>query len=188
MTSASTLNLIRAVAVLLLAPGALRMFHLLRGRAMRGLASKWGFRYFGQPAPPNWLWNPSHLKTVPPVPTWLSRFHPSGQRIRQVWNVIEGRQNGILVLIFDCVIGEYKGGHPCTLIACQTERDPFVGVTSWDRVVQSHGWTVLHGSWLFWFSWTMGIKRIEDHLTRLRNAPRGEPDHRQVGEQSILAD
>ena len=160
------LDIIKMLAMLSLILGLVRIIHMLRGRAMRAFAARSGFRYIGPPAPPKWLWNPSHFKSSPPLPTWISSFRPSGFRIRQVWNVIEGRRNGISVLIFDCVIG-YRGGHPCTLIVCQTEQSPFGKVTSPDRVIQSHGWTVLHGVWFLWFSWTMGIERIDEHLNQL---------------------
>lgn len=162
------------VGTVLLILGALRIVHLFRGRAMRSLAAKWGYQYIGPPAPPRWWWNPSRLKIGPPVPAWVSHFYPSGQRIRQVWNVIEGHENGVPALIFDCVIGEYKGGQPCTLIACQTEQDPFGVVTAADRVVQSHEWTVLHGVWFLWFSWWMGARRIDRHLKGLQIA-QGSP-------------
>ena len=147
--------------------GVVRIVHLIRSRAMRALAAKRGFRYIGSAAPLKWWWNPSRLEIRPPVPIWIFDPSPTGCRIRQVWNVIEGRKNGVYLLIFDAVVGEYKGGHPCTLIACQTEQNPFGRVTSSDRVVQTHGWTVLHGVWFLWFSWTMGIKRIDDHLSEL---------------------
>ncbi len=145
--------------------GALRIVHMFRARAMRALAARWGLRYIGPPAP-KW-WNPSHLKISPPLPGWFSQFHPSGRRIRQVWNVIEGRQNGVPVLIFDSVVGQYRGGAPCTLIACETEQNPFGTVSSPDRVIQSHGWTVLHGVWFLHFSWTMGIEGLDNHVKEL---------------------
>jgi hypothetical protein len=144
-----------------------RIVQMLRANAMRTLAARWGFQYIGPTAPPKWWWNPSHLDIRPPLPIWISRFSPCGERIRQVWNVIEGRKNGLPVLIFDSVIGEYRGGHPCTLVAYQTEQNPFGVVTGVDRAVQTHGWTVLHGVWFLWFSWTMGVKRLDDHLSKL---------------------
>jgi hypothetical protein len=167
MSAVTADNLLVLVGTVLLILGAVRIFHMFRAGAMRAFAAQRGFQYIGPPAPPSWWWNPSHLKTSPPVPAWISNFHPSGFRIRQVWNVIEGQQNGIMVLIFDTVIGEWKGGQPCTLIACKTEQNPFVMTTSRDRVIQSHGWTVLHGVRLLWFSWFMGTKRIGDHVNEL---------------------
>lgn len=167
MSAVTTNSFLFLPATVLAILGAVRIMHMLRGRSMRAFSERRGFKYNGPPAPPNWLWNPSHFKSSPPLPIWISRFRPSGWRIRQVWNVIEGEKNGMSILIFDCVIGEYKGGQPCTLIVCQTEQNPFGIVTSPDRVVQSHGWTVLHGVWLLWFSWTMGIKRIDDHVNTL---------------------
>lgn len=145
--------------------GALRIMHMFRARAMRALAAKWGFQYIG-PQVPKW-WNPSHLQISPPLPGWLSGFHPTGRRIRQIWNVIEGQQDGALVLVFDTIVG-LRGGAPCTFIACQTETNPFGTVSSPDRIGQFHGWAVLYGICFLWFSWMMSIKRIDDHLNKLR--------------------
>lgn len=146
--------------------GGLRVVHISRARAMRALAARWGFQYIGPPAP-KW-WNPSHLKIRPPLPVWFSQFYPSGRRIRQVWNVIEGKKNGVSVLIFDGVVGGYRGSAPCSLIACQTEQSPFGTVGSPDRMIQSHGWTILHGVWFLQFSWTMGVKRLDNYMKELR--------------------
>jgi len=144
---------------------ALRIMHIFRARAMRALAVRLGFQYIG-PSAPKW-WNPSHLKISPPLPAWLSHVHPSGRQIRQIWNVIEGQQNGVSVLIFDSAVG-LRGGAPCTLVACQIAENPFGIIKSSDRLIQPHGWTVLHGVWFLWFSWFMGIKRLDNHVSKLR--------------------
>jgi hypothetical protein len=157
-----TTNFLPVLVVLALILGIVRLFHMFRARALRILATKWGFRYVGPPAP-KW-WNPSHSKVSPPLPVGFSAV---GFSIRQVWNVIEGQQNGAAVFIFDGIIGA-KGGAPCTFIACQTEQNTFGTVTSPDRLIQSHGWTVLHGVWFLWFSWTMGVQRLEHYLKKLR--------------------
>ena len=146
------IKLLWILAICLSIAAALRIVDLLRARAMRALAARLDFEYIGPGAPPNWLWNPPHFHTPPSLPSWVSHLSPSGQRIRQVWNVISGNIDGVPVRIFDCVIGEFKGGHPCTVIACQTEQNPFLTVTSKDRVLSTHGWSVLHGSWFLWFS------------------------------------
>lgn len=154
-----------APAIVVAALALVRVIHLLRARAMRAFAARWGFRYIGPSAPPSWWWNPPFTMGSPPVGTL--HFHPPGIAIRQVWNVIEGHRNGITVLIFDGIWGS-RGGQPCTLIACKTEQNPFGMATSADQVIQSHGWTVLYGVWFLWFSWTMGIKRLDDHIGELR--------------------
>ena len=147
MVSMMLLKFLWVLGTVSLIAGVARIVHLVRVHAMRAFAARSGFQYIGPGAPPNWLWN---------------------QRIRQVWNVTQGSSNGIPVLIFDSVIGEYKGGHPCTVIACEAEQNPFVTVTSADRVLSTHGWTVLHGSWFLWFSWTIGVKRLDARLNELR--------------------
>ena len=163
-------KLLWVVAFYFLIAGALRIVHLVRARAMRALASRLNFEYIGPGAPPNWLWNPSQFHAHPPLPSWIPHLRPSGQSIRQVWNVTKGKVDDASVLIFDCVIGDYKGGNPCTVIMCQTEQDPFVSVTSKDRTSTTHGWSILHGSCFLWFSWTMGINRLEEHLNEMRIA------------------
>jgi hypothetical protein len=168
MISVTLLKFLWVLALVSLIAGVVRIVHLIRGRAMRAFAERLGFEYIGPGAPPNWLWNPTRFDTHAPLPSWISHLRPCGQRIRQVWNVTQGNRNGIPVLIFDSVIGEYKGGQPCTVIACQTEENPFITVTSADRILSTHGWTVLHGSWFLWFSWTMGVKRLDAHLNELK--------------------
>lgn len=153
------------VAVLMFAAvlGAVRIMHFFRARAMRRLALKWGFRYLGPTAPPQWWWNTSRPKISAPLPGWLSRLG-----ISQTWNIIEGRNNGTSVFIFDGVIGTVRS-HPCTYIACETEQNPFPMTTSVEPVIQTHGWTVLHGVWFLWFSWFMGVGRLDRHLSYVRS-------------------
>jgi len=168
MAFAMLIKLLWVLAIYFAIAGVFRIVHLIRARAMRAFAARSGFEYIGPGAPPNWLWNPSHFHAPPHLPSWISHLRPNGQRIRQVWNVTKGNIDGMSVMIFDCVIGEYRGGHPCTVVACQTEQDPFVTVTSIDRVSATHGWSILNGSWFLWFSWTMGIRRLEAHLNDTR--------------------
>ena len=84
------------------------------------------------------------------------------------------------MFIFDGVIGEYKGGAPCTVIACQTEKNPFGIVSSPYRLIQSPGWTFVHGVWFLWFSWTMGTvsNEIYSHMDMIPTimAAVGVPD------------
>jgi hypothetical protein len=157
-----SIKLLSVVVGLSLIIGLLRMMHLLRGRRMRSFATRRGFKYIGPPAPPQWWWNPSRLEIHPP----LTRSALCGFQARQVWNVIEGNVRGTTVFIFDSIWGS-KGGQPLTLIACKTERNPFVVVTSADRVVQARGWTVLQGVSFLGFTWTMSIKRIDGHLDNI---------------------
>ena len=153
--------LLKVLAIVLLISDVMQIIHRFRARAMRAFAAKRGFRYIGPPAP-KW-WNPSHFD----LPHWISSL----AGIRQIWNVIEGQRNGRSVFICDGVIGA-RGGQPCTFIASESEQDPFGTVGGADRVVQSHGWTVLYGVWFLWFSWMMGIKRIDHYVDELGVAQR----------------
>jgi len=163
-----------ALAVVMLVFGATKIFYVFRARAMRAFASRWGFQYIG-PSAPKW-WHPSHSKVSPPLPGWFSlACHPSGRRITQVWNVIEGHQDGVLVFIFDSILGQGRGSASCTVIACQTEQNPFGIVAPPDRVIQSGGWTAVHGVWFLFFSWTMGIQRLDRYVKKLRVGSVCEP-------------
>lgn len=157
------IKILWVVAMLSLILGLLRVMHLLRGRGMRSFAARRGFRYIGPSAPPQWWWNPSHLEIHPPLP----RSALCGLPARQVWNVIEGNVHGLTIFIFDSIWGS-KGGQPLTLIACKTEKDPFLVVTSADQVIHSRGWTALNGVSFLWFTWTMSIKRIEGHVDNMQ--------------------
>jgi hypothetical protein len=150
------------IAVVALIFGLTKVLHAFRARAIRAFAGRWGFQYIG-PGTPKWS-----TKISPPLPVWFVVCHPSGRRITHVWNVMEGHQNGAPILIFDSILGTGKGSGYCTIFACQTEQNPFGVVTSPDRVLQSHGWTVVHGIWFLWFSWTMGIRRMERYAKALR--------------------
>lgn len=85
------IKLVWVLAIYFLIAGVFRIVHLIRAHAMRTFATRLGSEHIGPGAPPNWLWNPSHFHTPSPLPSWISHLGPSGQRIRQVWNVIKGK-------------------------------------------------------------------------------------------------
>jgi hypothetical protein len=164
------LKFLPALAVLTLIFGLTRIPYMLRARDMRTLATRWGFRYIG-PSFSGWRTSSSRKLTLP-----LSFPHQpvQGRPIRQVWNVIEGQQSGLSVLIFDSIIGEGRGMY-CTFFACQTEENPFGVDIAPDRVIQSHGWTALYRDRFLQIPWTMGVHRLDDHLNKLRVGSVGAP-------------
>ena len=167
ITAVTLLKFLPVFAILTLVLGISKIWYVYRARAMRRLAASSGLNYIGLAAP-KW-WPPSHPRGSPPLPGWFSQAcQPSGRRISQVWNVIEGYQNGVSVLIFDCILGEVRGSAPCTVIACQTEQNPFGLDAQPYRVIQTHGWTVLHGVWFLWFSWTMRLRRSDHYVKKVR--------------------
>jgi len=147
--------------IVIVALAIMRIFYMFRARAMRGFASRLGFQYIGPTAPPQWWWNTSHLQAPPPLPAWVSRLG-----VTQVWNIIEGKNDGMSVLVFDGIVGSFKS-QPRTYIACETAQNPFGTGSSAYCVLEYDGWTVLHGVWFLWFSWIMGTKRLADHLAEL---------------------
>ncbi len=80
--------------------------------------------------------------------------------------MIEGQQGGLSVLIFDSIVGEGRGMY-CTFFACRTEQNPFGMHIAPDRVIQSHGWTVLFRVRFIQVPWTIGVRSLEDHLNKL---------------------
>ncbi len=161
------MNLLKVLLALAAIYGAVQISYAVRTRAMRALAARWNFQYIGPP-PRRWWWPVTHPIVRPPVPSWVSHLTLSGQKVSRVWNVIEGTRDGVAIVIFDVVLGGSRNSHPCTLIACQTEENPFQQPASVDRVIANQGWTVLHGVWFLWFSWTMGVSRIDKYLRNLR--------------------
>jgi hypothetical protein len=154
-----------ALALLTLIFGVIRIPYMFRARAMRTLAARWGFQYIG---PPFSGWrtsssSPDQAALPLSFPHWLVH----DRRIRQVWNVIEGQQSGLSVLIFDSIMGEERGMY-CTFLACQTEQNRFGIDIAPDRVIQSHGWTALFRVRFLQIPWTMGVQRLDDHLNKLR--------------------
>jgi hypothetical protein len=160
MSDVTLLKLILELAAIL---GAVRIMHFFRARAMRRLASKWGFRYIGPAAPPQWWWNTSQPLIPAPLPGWASQLGVS-----QAWNIIEGTSNGTSVFVFDAVLGGMRS-RPYTYIACHGEQSPFPMTTSAEPVVQMRGWWVLGGvKFLGFFCWFMGTRRLDRHLDYLR--------------------
>jgi hypothetical protein len=158
--------------LLVLAPvslifGVVRILLMSRARWMRALAARWAFQYIG---PSTFRWGfPSLPKIKLPVPVPFSLDWYPANEIRQVWNVIEGRQSGVSVLIFDCAAGEGKGTHCRTLIACQTEQHPFGTDTPRHRIIQSDGWTALYRIPFLntpW-PWTLSTSRLDDYVSKL---------------------
>jgi hypothetical protein len=142
--------------------GAVRIMYFFRARAMRRFASKWCLRYIGPTAPPQLWFNTSSPIIPSPLPGWISRLG-----ISQAWNIIEGKNNGTSVFVFDGLSDGFRS-QPRTCIACETEQDPFGTSSSAERVVQMRGWMVLNGAWFLWFSWLMSIGRLDRHLSNLR--------------------
>ncbi len=157
------LKFLPAVAVVALLFGVVTILFVFRARSMRALAAKWGFKYVGPRAPSFWGFR-DFRRVKPPVPL-PHACHLVGE-IKQVWNVIEGQQNGVSVLVFDSVIW---GRTYCTFIACQAEHGPFGMDTSPDRVIQSGGWTVVYRvRWLQIIPRSMSAQRLDEHVNKLR--------------------
>lgn len=171
MAAVTLLKFLPALAALALIVVAIRVSLMFRARTMRAFAARRGLRYIGPPAF-KWWGFPPVPKIRPPVPVPFSLDWWPANKLRQVWNVIEGQQEAVSVLIFDSFIGIGKAGVYRTFFACKAEQSLFGTDNPRDRIVHSHGWTILYRSPRFlevpWATWSMGIKRLEDHLSKLR--------------------
>ncbi len=180
MSSLSELAAISGIALLVVAvlSGYAKVLMFVRAKRMKALAAKWEFRYIG-PATLRFskVWFSSSNEVSPPLPASFPLHDCPMNDVRQVWNVIEGRQNGLLLLIFDSFVRGGKSGWYCTFIACQTEQNPFK-TDSWrNNVIQTGGWTVFYRSRILktpW-PWTMGIQRLDDYVSELQIGSVCEP-------------
>ncbi len=139
-----------AFALLAGAFGFARTVMFFRARAMRSLALRRGFQFIDRPLPA------SFRMTCYPADVLKGAF-----------NVIEGQQNRVPILIFDSVIGEGRGRY-CTFIATQTDTNLFGNNSSREKIVQSCGWSALYRLRFLQIPGTVSIQRIEDHLNNLR--------------------
>jgi hypothetical protein len=72
-------------------------------------------------------------------------------------------------------LGRGEAALPALLSRARLNRIRSETVSSPDRIIQSHGSTVVHGVWFLWFSWTMGIKRLDRYLSKVRVGSASEP-------------
>ena len=88
-----------------------------------------------------------------------------------IWNVLEGVQNGIPVIVFDCRIGTGKGSWRRTVIAARANRDVFATVPSDASytVDQSGDWMVFYSpkTMSFLGQRLMPISELEARLSTL---------------------
>jgi hypothetical protein len=125
----------------------------VRDKSMRSLAARLGFQYTDRTLPAG----------------FPSAYEPF-DKIRLVWNVMQGRLKDASIVVFDGVFGTGRGVHR-TFIAVQTpgvpcpKNESFLG-----NVMQSSGWVALYGhqATLNLVPWSMSTERIEEHLRGLK--------------------
>ena len=140
---------------------------MFRARAMRALAGRRGFRYLG-PTRPKWAGLPKIKPRLPIARNW----YPANE-IRQVWNVIEGEQDGVPILIFDSVFGPFGWNtyEFCTFLACQAQENPFEKDLAGEHTLRTREWRVLYctrycvGNFRYW---TIRVPRLEHQLDLVR--------------------
>ena len=173
MSSVSILvpALIYALVVLAFLAGYLKISTFVRAREMRALAARWGFRYIGPPTLGFWkVWvsYSGEVKLSLP-PSFSLRGHPV-DGIRQVWNVIEGQRNGVLLLIFDSFVRGGKAGWYSTFIAIQTQQNLFELNAPHNCAIKRDGWTVFYRVPFLMppWPWTISTKRLDDYVSKLQ--------------------
>jgi hypothetical protein len=180
MAAVQLLQYLEVLAVIALLLGVGEVIIVFRARAMRALAVRRGLRYVGPSGVPGWP-----FRTIsPPVPIPFSLVR--WPNIRMVFNAIDGEQDGVPVLVFDCVIGRGIGRGNYfyrTLFACKTEHNFYENDSSpgqigqspgsiSERVVRSNGWSIVYQPLRLIMMplrvGSMSIREIEDHLNELR--------------------
>jgi hypothetical protein len=101
-----------------------------RARSIAALASKLGLKSWGNQLPPD-----LSLRETPMA-------HASA-----TWNVIEGVQNGVPFIVFDCRIGTGKASWRRTVIAVRSSRDVFATVPSDSSYTMDRS-----GEWMVFYS------------------------------------
>lgn len=130
---------------------------------MRDFAVKRGFRYLG-PSAPKWFGIPVVQPSLP------FQLHLSdASMLRQAWNVIEGEESGLPVLIFDTVLGQIGWYTFRTFVACETPKNPFRNNGPTETQGKSGAWHVIYrmGFLSSLVGWSMSIRRIDNHLTQI---------------------
>jgi hypothetical protein len=129
---------------LILAP--IGVLYYVRARAMRAFALRRGFSYVGRPLPKS--------------------FYLRGVQIGWPRNVIQGEQDGIPILIFDCYAGKGKGAPYCTIVAAQTNGiNAFPEVFPPERITTQRKWTTVYRTrYPLFIPWALDIERIEEIL------------------------
>jgi hypothetical protein len=159
------LKFLPVVAVLALVIGVVSGLFMFRARAMRAFAARRGFQYHG-PSSPKWGF-PSLPKVTPTLPASFHLIGYPADEIRQIWNVVDGQQSGVSLLVFDSVIGKGKGTY-ATFIACQSSQNPFGSDTFTHRILRLGEWTALYRiPVLHVIPWTMGIKRLDYYVKQV---------------------
>jgi hypothetical protein len=175
----SPMILTRCVLVLLLiALGCfgLKLVYRSRALAMRQLALKWGFQYT-ECDPHLWFphfWYSSHGDSPLPASLGLSSDPEDAsddlmKDISRTWNVIEGKKDGVDILIFDGVVDlGVRRGRFSTFIAARADQNPFEDKKP-EEIVYPNDWVVLYCFRILPFvPWTLSIRRIEEHLNNLK--------------------
>jgi hypothetical protein len=126
-----------------------------RRASMRALASRLGFRYFGEAYPA------TDILLVDPL-----------LRISATSNFIEGERDGIQVVAFDCRVGRGKGSSATTVLAAKSGgQDVFCASCSIGDLTTDHSgsWVVLQRTHLrSFFPRFIPVEELEAQITSIR--------------------
>ena len=127
-----------------------------RRASMRALASRLGFRYFGEAYPA------TDILLVDPL-----------LRISSTSNFIDGERGGIHIVAFDCRVGRGKGSWSTTVLAAKASgQDVFCATSSIGDLTTDHSgnWVVLQRTKsLSFFPRFIPVEELEAQINSIRS-------------------
>jgi hypothetical protein len=143
--------------------GIVELLLAYRSLRMRVLARRLGWTY--TPGN-NHVWKLLFRHKMYPMGLRLSPFSPT--TLWGTMNIIEGNCRGIRMIVLDSLFHfGIKNDRYITFIGAKTEADPFLLRRGKEKVAHSNGWFVLSRTRFSILTWSLSVKRIEDHLRAL---------------------
>ena len=140
--------------------GTVEMLLVYRAAQMRALAKQLGWSYV---ACNNHVW-----KLIFKHKTYPSDFWLRNSPMTAMWgtmNVIEGTRGGIRIIVLDSLLHfGARSDRYVTFIGAKTETDPFLFRSGKEKIARSDGWFALYRIRLSVLTWSLSVKRIEEHL------------------------
>jgi hypothetical protein len=134
--------------------GASGVGALYRASRIKKLAAKFGFDYLGRTDPP-----------------FVSLVDTPFSKATSFWNVIQGQQAGVRVVVFDCRIGSGRHSWRRTVIAAETSAEVFAGVRFNPELTidRSGSWQLMHEPQLGTFAvrHLLPVREVEAYLAEI---------------------
>jgi hypothetical protein len=128
---------------------------LRRTAAFRALAARLGFSFCGHT-----------------IPSSLSFAGTPFQLMSSIWNVIDGKKDGVRIVAFDCRVGTGKASWRRTVIAAQSSSDVFGGIKFNPELttVRANEWLLLYEPQrpVFAMRYLMPVVEVAAHIDSVR--------------------